>query len=220
MEGTSQWAQQTRERVGPSQNVSSELQGGKTNVKMLKIHFMHWKHNVLKIEAHSVMFVLQLFVNVRIFSPYFKIMITEKMSMKTQCTEDKSITFYCPLETYLFSSVLLAVPFSVVKWGAFSAQKLSYWWICFLNLLVFCLFTYFCCCCCKRRLHWPVYHLLLWGIRGTWTYRRWQMTAGQVCNPGPQCCPVKRTETKWKHLFLIDQIEERVYVHRADSYSV
>lgn len=104
-----------------------------------------------------------------------------------------------------------------VKWRAFSAHNLSNWWRCFLNLLVFCLFTYFCCCCCKRVLHCPVYHLLLSGILGTWRYRRWQMTAGQVCNPGFQCCPVKRTETNLKHLFLINQIEEH-NVRRSDSF--
>lgn len=38
-----------------------------------------------------------------------------------------------------------------------------------------------------------VCHLLLCGAQGTWRYRRWQRTAVRVCNPGFQCCPVKRT---------------------------
>lgn len=38
--------------------------------------------------------------------------------MKTWYTEDKSVTFYCPLETSIsVSSVLLAVPFSVLLNG-------------------------------------------------------------------------------------------------------
>lgn len=45
-------------------------------------------------------------------------MMTEKNSMKTWCTENKSITFYCPLETSISICLqILAVPFSVLLNG-------------------------------------------------------------------------------------------------------
>lgn len=149
------------------------------------------------------------------FSPYFKIMMTEKIAWRHGA--QKTSPSLLETSISIFISATCSAFLCSVKWRPFSAHKLSNWWRCFLSLLVFCLFTYF---CSKRRSHWPVYHLLLWGIRGTWRYRRWQMTAGQVCNPGFQCCPVKRTETKSKHLFSTHQIEEHICVHRADSYSM